>query len=100
MKQRSEAPPIYDYIHYLTHGQQLWERCSFYGTKDRSLGHLKERLKPVIESIKRAIGQQNLAEAQPDFNPLSSQTSIFDSASELQSDSPYYDATLFKLISW
>lgn len=100
MKQQSDGSRIYDYIHYLTHGQQLWERCLFYDTKDRSLGHLKERLKPVIESIEQEIGRQNLAEAQPDLNPLSSQTSIFDSTSELDSDSPYYDAALFKLISW
>ena len=97
MKQRSDIPCVYDYIHYLTHGQQLWERCSFYDTKDRSLGHLKERLKPVIESIEQEIGRQKLAEAQP---ALSLQTSIFESISDLDSDSPYYDPAGFKLMSW
>ncbi len=53
MKQSSDGPRVYGHLTYMTHGKKLWEQCLFYTTKDRSLEHLKERLKPVIESIEQ-----------------------------------------------
>ena len=91
MKQRLDGPRVHDYTCYMTHGQKLWNHCLFYRTKDRSLGHLEKRLKPVMRSIEHEIGRPNLSESQTGFNPQSSQVSIFDKTSESGSDSPYYD---------
>lgn len=99
MKQRSDGPRVYDYRHYMTHGQKLADRCLFYRTKDRSLGYLEERLNSVMESIEQEIGRRISLEAQPNLNPQSFQTSIFDRTSERDSDSPYYDSDPNKSMS-
>lgn len=100
MKHRSDSARVYHCRQYMTHGQKLREHCLAYGTKDQSLEHLKDHLKPVMKSIEQELGRlRKSLEAQPDFNPRLFQASIFDRNSESDSDSVSYNPASDKSIS-
>ncbi len=99
MKQKSDGPRVHNYRQYMTHGQRLWEHCLFYETKDRSLEHLKDRLKPVMKSIEQETGQRNELEAQPYSDLQSFQASISDRTTQSNTDSQYYDFPSFESMS-
>ena len=106
MKQQSDGTRVHDdrhymnYLHYMTHGQKLWEHCLLYSTRDRSLGHVQERLKPVMESVEQETGRRNLLEAHPKSNSQWFQALVSDRNSQNDSPSPYFDSAHDKSMSY